>query len=276
MLDAQATRAAVLDQQRSWADLRRIELCGDEHVASWQDNLTAPLAAATREELNAWLASERDGKPGRLNDLGSGLALALNVFEPWRGHESELAGKAPLLGSNMKRIRFGESWGDTHADQLAPLDLLLETDTRPTAVVPLFAEPYAEVDPRVPSADLRPKAASLPGAASLARDLDDNPGRFGRLPAGRVLALAEALTTRFGRHGFRLAILWYDAPGRAARRLRQEIAALRMRIGGEVEVCSETWQNLFCRLRSAGLPGRVYGQTLQARYFPASRDPRPQ
>jgi hypothetical protein len=139
-----------------------------------------------------------------------------------------------------------------------------------TAVCALFTEPFTDVDPRVahgaPGED-DPLWRELPGCALLARDLRVNPRRYRHLAAGRLLDVALGMTRRFGRHGFRLAVLWYDAGGRASRRLRTELDRLRMRIGGEVDLVATSWQGLLAPLRATPTAHGPYTRRLEARYF---------
>jgi hypothetical protein len=289
MSDAPAIQDALLAGQRAWAEACEIDVDDAGRVVRWHDNLLAPPSSGTLADLEA--ASGAAGaadKPGRLHDLGSGLMLAANVLDPWRDRPDEIARHVPALGGSAGRLRFATKLAIDAADTALhrSVDLLLDAPSGPaTAVIALFCEPFGDVDPRVHDALVRDAAIwnGLHGCALLARDLHANPRRFRHLAAGRVLETALGMSQRCGRHGFRIAVLWYDAGGRATRRLRHEIDRLRMRIGGEIELIATSWQSLFRRLCGPGSasPGEDrYTRSLQARYFdrgvaarrPASRE----
>jgi len=280
MTDAPAIHARLMARQRAWAESRELEVDGEGRLASWDENLLVPASTRTRAELSAAASVHlvSNDKPGRLHDLGSGLALAANVFEPWRESPGDLAAHAPELGRNPRRIAFATKLpllaGDASGDALAAdVDVLLEGGDSPaTAVVPLFVEPFTDVDPRVRDVFARDAAQfqQLPGCALLARDLHANPSRFRRLAAGRVLETALAMSHRFGRRGFRITVLWYDAGGRASRRIQAELDRLRMRIGGEVALVATSWQTLCARLDEAPTRDHRYSRTLYTRYFGTS------
>lgn len=290
MSDAPAIHDALLARQRAWAEACEIDVDDAGRVVRWRDNLLAPPSSGTLADLEAagGGAAGAADKPGRLHELGSGLVLAANVLDPWRDRPEELARHAPVLGGAAGPLRFATKLAVGSSDTALhqSVDLLLDAPSGPaTAVIPLFCEPFSDVDPRVHDALVRDASLwnGLHGCALLAGDLHANPRRFRRLAAGRVLETALGMSRRFGRHGFRIAVLWYDAGGRATRRLRHEIDRLRMRIGGEVELLATSWQSLFRRLCGPGSAGHGedrYTRSLQARYFgrgaaarrPASRE----
>jgi len=282
MPDARTIHARLLSRQRAWAEAHEIDVDGEGRIARWSGNLLAPLTAATRAELARHHGdpdAEVPDKRGRLHDLGSGLALAVNVFDHLRDRLEVLAGWLAPLAHGPGRLEFGASLPlGAPGDELAlDVDLLLE-DARgsATAVVPLFAEPFGDVDPRVRDALAHTPArwTDLHGCALLARDVHANPRRFRRLAVGRVLETALAMSQRFGRHGYRIALLWHDAGGAASRRLRGEIDRLRMRIGGEVEVAAPTWHALLERLGATPPADGGYTAPLRARYVEGAEDRR--
>jgi hypothetical protein len=283
MPDARSIHRRLMERQRAWADAHGIELASDTSLARWRDNLLAPVSRECERALDPAVGSPTDEpqKPGRLHDLGSGLALAHNVFEPWQGRESELAARATWLCDEGARIRFAASLGRSSAtdpaDQVADV-LIAGGSAPPTLIVPLFCETFDAVDPR-PRDPLGRDATvfgDLHGCALLARDLHCHPRRFGRLDVGRVLEAALAARGRFGRHGFRVAVIWFDAGGQASRRFRNEFARVRMRIGGEVQLVLATWQDVIAALPSSGRADAGTLGRIRARYAPeATREPAP-
>lgn len=261
-MDDRAQRALwnIRQQQRHWAESRGIELDPDGLVPDVASNLFAELCAETRREL------ERDptrplgehGKPARLRALESTEALVLNFFAPWRS--GNVAEVAALCGADPRATRL--------CFATPGADVLFEGDAaRPTAVVATFAEPYAEVDGRLDGSELEPpeRWRELPGCLHLARDLVHGARRFRTLEVGRLLARARDLGQRFGVRGFRMLYVWFESEGAAAHLHRVELDRLRMRIGGEVDFATRTWQDLF---RALGKAEVGYSRDLEERYFP--------
>jgi hypothetical protein len=288
MPDARSIQRDLMAGQRAWADAHGIELAGETSVAHWRDNLLAPIAAESEAELAA-PTQPADGSPeksGRLHTLGSGLVLAVNLLEPWRGRAPELSARLPGWFHADARIRFRVPVpeGLATAAPAVDLDVLIESDgSAPTALIPLFSEPYEDIDPRVcdPFGRDARGFGRMPGCGLLARDLQCHPRRFGRLDVGRVLETALVLDRRFGHHGFRVAVIWFDAGGRASRRFRDEFARVRMRIGGEVDLVEARWQDWFAALfddpiaGSIGEGGDGQARRIHARYATPTSTPAP-
>ncbi len=285
MPDARSIQRAWMARQRAWADSHGIELASETSLLDWRDNLLAPIASECDAALDPTTRAHYDlpEKPGRLHALGSGLALALNVFEPWRSRPSELSARVPRFFPADARMRFAVEMPDGPATEGPPLeiDLLIEgDDSAPTAVIPLFCEPFEDIVPRVRDPLGRDAGvfAGLDGCGLLARDLHCHPRRFARLDVGRVLETALALDRRYGAHSFRIAVLWFDAGGHASRRFQRELHRVRMRIGGEIDLLAATWQEVLSALLSDS-PDRSetalddgYSTRIRARYGPAARD----
>lgn len=277
MSDARSIHRRLMDEQRAWADAHGFELASDTSLTRWRDNWLAPVSWDGERALDPaeGAMSDEPEKPGRLHDLGSGLALAHNVFGPWQGRESDLAKGVPWLCDEEARIRFAVSLG-----RISPVDRsepvadveIAGGRTPPTLIVPLYCEPFGDIDPRARDPLGRDASAfgDLHGCGLLARDLHCHPRRFARLDAGRVLELALAGTRRFGRHGFRIAVIWFDAGGRAGSRLHGECARLRMRIGGEVDLIEATWQEIMAALASSGPEDAATLHRIRARYEPGA------
>lgn len=279
MPDARSIRRDLMAAQRAWADAHGIELASETSVAHWRDNLLAPIAAESEAELASHVQAA-DGsleKSGRLHALGSGLALAVNLFEPWRGRVSELSARLPGWFAADARFRFSVPLPDGFAPDSPAfeIDVLIESESSaPTALIPLFGEPFEDVDPRVrdPLGRDATGFGGLHGCGLLARDLQCHPRRFGRLDVGRVLETALVLDRRFGHHGFRVGVIWFDAGGQASRRFRDELARVRMRIGGEVDLLDARWQDLVVGLFgepttcSADEDGDGRARRIRARY----------
>jgi hypothetical protein len=275
MAESTAVLQRIVEQQTAWAEAREIDLVSPAQIAHADDNLFAPFHPMTRDELLRSRARPlgEAQKPGPLQLLHSTVALTCNVFDYWRHRCLDPLGD--LCHALEEVIDIG--FATRHPTGVAGLDsdadvLLAGKGGSPTALLTTYAEPYLGVDPRAPSLLTTRSAAwgPLRGCRGLAHDLQANPRRYGHLAVGRILSLVLAMTHAHGPHRFRLVYLWYEMPGSEARRHRDEIDRLRMRIGGEVDLVTRTWQELFADLQALGGEHTGHIGYLADRYFPAT------
>ena len=247
MSAAPASLRRLLTEQRRWAEARHIDLESPERVRDWRENLLWALPPEMEEALRRHTARPLGecGKPADLAWLHSRWSLLCNHFRPWVVGGVETLARACGAHADGAALEWGVAC-DRAADEVS-VDALFTSAARPTAVVATFAEPYDEPEVRAQWND-DDRETPLDGCALLAADVRANGKRFRHAPLARVLAQADALTTRFGPRVFRLLYLWFDTDDEAARRHRQELDRLRMRIGGEVDFAALSWRALRARL----------------------------
>lgn len=259
---------ALRARQRAWAHERGLEVDDAGWLADASENLLHPLDAGGRVALEASADAPlgEPGKPAPAAALDSTWALVWNALAPFRSDAAPLARALGGEGSALSLACAAGARGPDPADGEPPeLHARIDGGPRPIALHATFAEPYASARPAPPAA--RPAAPlvevlarPLPGCAHLARDRAHGPRRWRHVPVRALLERVAVLTAEHGPRGFRLALLWYDAPGRAGRRHARELARLRMRIGGEVELAIVSWQALLLRL------GPLAGEETLRRY----------
>jgi len=269
---ADAALRTILDQQQSWASGARIELDEASHASHWPDNLFAPLDDRSLAELEASARhpfGEGD-KPGPLHALHSTLALVVNSFAYWRVRDSAPLATALGLDRAPTELRFAPAYPCGVDDRTIELDVEIDVGSAPrTLVWAAHCEPYAQVDTRLP-AHLEATADcfdGLHGCRLLAEDVRANAGRYRRVPVGRLLERIRALSQAFGTRGFRLLLLWHELPCLEARELRTELARLRARIGGEVDLRALTWRSLVDGVARNHPEHVAYTRYLRARYL---------
>jgi len=280
MAHAAEITASILEAQRAWADLRDIEVCEAGYTASSATNLYRPLTPETRDELSRCpqrpLGEATESKPASLRLLHSREALNCNFFDYWRGRDPAVLGEAIRPGASAASLSFShtpESGDDPASSRGEPVDVLIEGDDRPTALLTSFTETYdaapgaSSARPTTRPDDAQSPWSELPGCRGLALDLCARPDRFGMLPVARLLEQGAALTRRYGHREFRLVFLWYDVPHAAAKQLRHEIDRFRMRVGGEIDFDAHSFQELFDRLVPHCSEHRGYAEYLSSRYF---------
>ena len=267
----------VLRQQAHWARSRGLELEGSS-CARLEDNLFRPLRDATRAEFAAGAGDElgSGSKPGSMASLRSSAALAVNVFDAWRG--SDLAALVGALGTDarVRELAFEQRF-PTGLEGLPPhLDVVLGGEqARPTAIECKFTEPYGH-----PHNDFRPSYFArndiwegLGATRKLAGDIDKGRTEFVRLGAAQLIKHALGLRKAFGTGGFRLLYLWYGLPGEQAVLHRREIGEFAHLVGNDFDFYAMTYQELFSRLSGAREPEPGYINYLSDRYFSADSAP---
>lgn len=256
-----AIRAAavqrLLEQQRSWAARREIELDGAEHVRRVEDHLFRPLSGRARVAWAPELAP--DAKPGELHSLLSGAALCCNLLDGDGRESARMRVELPALPSGR-----------------APrADALLGEPSSPVACFIRYREAYEDAENRMDADEAAAGAGwNLLGMCrALAADLVVQPHRFATFPAAHLLRAALSLTARHGPRGFRLLYVWHELDGHAGRAHRREVDRFRMRVGGEVDFEARTLRDLI--LRPAQGPDRDPARVawLKERYLdpPAER-----
>lgn len=266
-------------QQTRWAELREIDVDSDGATLRIEDNLRAPLTAAARRAFaRDPLAAppNEPGKPAELLRLDSRAALVANLFDYWSERDCAPLAKALGFPAEDATLEFGPAIAlqAASAGTVSATDVLLRgQDRRPLAVIADFTEPYQPGAPgrtRMFSGSASPGVwGALQDCRSLALERCASPERFRRIDATRLLEQGLALSNEFGSHGFRMLQVWYEVPGHAAREMRREIDRFRMRIGGEIDFASITWQELFAQLQTHCGEHLGYADYARGRYFPA-------
>src|ERR1700722_12158474 len=87
LMNRTQTLLQIKEEQRRWADARKIERQGDS-VLVLENNLYQPLTPRTRAQYERGDGDElgKDGKRGKMFSLRSSSALVCNVFDYWQGH----------------------------------------------------------------------------------------------------------------------------------------------------------------------------------------------
>jgi len=268
----------IAEQQARWAALREIDVDRDGATRRLEDNLLEPLSpAAARVSTAASAQDAAPGKPQTLARLDSTRALIANVFDHWTDRNC-----APLLDALGRSAQQSTlEWTRPmlrHAGSevsIAAADLFLDVqdaeDVRPIAIVASFTEPYLSggAGPALAFPGFRDPGVweRLQGCRNLALDRASNSSRFQRLAVSPLLERSLALHTHFGNRGFQLIYLWYEVPGHAALEMRREIDRFRMRVGGEIDFLSLTWQEFFARVAAQAGDHKGYADRVCARYF---------
>lgn len=267
----------ISEQQTRWAELREIDVDAHGATRRIEDNLFEALSARARQAFARDPQSplgER-GKPAELMRLDSTQALVSNLFDYWCERPCEPLSRAIGLEADDAKLEFAPLLPRHAASDalVRAADVLIRSEkARPVAVLADFAEPYRPGGPsrgHMFSGHSAPGVwGTLHGCRSLAQDRAANASRFRRLDVPRLLERGLALSTHFGSRRFRMLQLWYEIPGHASLQMRREIDRFRMRVGGEIDFVSLTWQQFFAQLRAQCGEHLGYAAYAQSRYFP--------
>jgi len=275
-------RTLLKSQQREWAAGVGVEIDTTGYCLSCDANFFEPLSACARRDLAKGDGSElgKPGQRGKIQALHSSAALAVNVFDYWRGHDLRALGQSFGLASRICGLTFEHKF-PTGLGGIAPnLDVVLsQCDGSVLAIESKFTEPFAKAKSKnflkqkyFPNDRGLWRHKGLSGCQTSAEDLRDDRVRFEFLDAAQLLK--HMLGPASGDHPWKLCCLWYDAGGPESARHSEELALFSERLGPDsVKFTSMTYQALFVRLSDLlreAEEHKEYLTYLRARYFVGS------
>ena len=269
---AAGTLERIIASQTAWATRNGVPLNASSRCANVEDNLFSPLNEDTAAEFGGGAGDElgTPESPGSMASLRSSSALAVNVFDAWRGRD--LSPLAPLLAASeaAARVRFEVTY-PTGLRGIPPhLDVVIDhPGGSPVAIESKFTEIYAPAHN-----DFRPSYFEDPDlwigfgrTHDVALRIAEGTEWFERLGAAQLIKHALGLKHAHGSNGFRLLYLWYEWPGEAAETHKREVQRFAESIGGDFDFAAVTYQDLFGDLRDLPEPGPGYIAYLANRYF---------
>lgn len=288
-------RDYILERQFLWARRRGIRLGGPFRNSAvpeerergrkvWvfrlEDNLFEPLTAEARAAFEQGdggeLQVDRPGE-GNMHALHSSSAAGCNLFHYWHrlGQAAPIARALGLPTASAVALGFEEKYPiDPRRSRPPNLDAVISYRKGPlkaAAVECKFCEPYGR-----PHGGLDPAYLGLDGIwdglarlRGLAETISPEDGRFERLHAAQLVKHILGLSRAHGARGFRLLYCWYDAPGPAAERHRQEVEEFRgLAATDGVTFQATTYQDVILRLaKSETEQHRAYVDYLAERYL---------
>jgi hypothetical protein len=262
----------VKKKQNSWAAVQGIGIDQSDYAFRLEDNLFVPLSAASRLEIGRGDGGELGtfDKRGKMQALHSSSALASNVFEFWRGHNTSALVQALGLSGGEVNIEFERKFPTGLPGNAPNLDVVLtSTDCSITAIESKFLEPYSGHH----AVGFKDKYFGLWGQSGythcqeLVNNLQSGEMVYRWLHAEQLLKHILGLT----KSGLRwnLLYLWYEAPGPAAKEHANEadeFAHIAQADG--IAFRSLSYQNLFTAMKSSTeIQDSEYLSYLGNRYF---------
>lgn len=263
----------ILSKQIQWASNRGITLIGSKgrrgrhaYASTLDQNLFEPLDPEVRECLEhgdgGELNRSQDG-PAKMQALHSSSALGVNIFQYW-----QKIGQVPVIaaacgfcrrGSGVsQKIVFEEKYPiDEKKLRHAPnIDVVIHNSDSSTvkrfAVECKFTEAYSSrrhlgIKPKY--LDIDGIWHDVPRLEHLSRSLCPNDNEFVYLHSAQLVKHILGLKRKFGKDGFRLLYLYYDALGKEGVDHQKEIEAFSETAGADgIKFHSLSYQELIMRL----------------------------
>ena len=265
----------VIYQQGKWARARGLR----RNSLTLEENLFQPLNAETRADFEAGGLAELGsaGNPGRMQAVFSSSALVCNVFDYWRSRflrGESLAVLTNALGapSPIKQMQFEQAYRTGLGGTPPRLHVVLRSDeATPFLIETKFVGPGHDTGD-VGTKDYFPNNGELwgkyglPRCEALARRMYADQEQFDRLDVLQLLNHILGAVNTFQKN-FTLLYLWYDFPSYDAAGHRAEVETFMLRLNGEIDFRSMTYQELFKKIRVAPNVDEKYIAYLADRYF---------
>jgi hypothetical protein len=264
------------ERQLEWALGHSLRPDAKGYVGTVDANLFAPLKPATRDEFEQGDGAELDHK---MKAVHSSSALAVNVFDYWRGRDAGVLGTAMGAHAGIVDVEFEQKRPTGLPGNAPNIDVVLTlADQSTIAVESKFTESYS----RHSDQGFKPKyfermggewaGHGLVACQQSAEDLQSGILSYHWLNAEQLLKHALGLA-HSSKKPWSLWCVWYDDAGEHASEHAAEIADFAARIADDgIGFRSLTYQALFEGLkRAAGLSDADYLEYLSQRYFPEQR-----
>ena len=260
----------IIYWQRRWARARGILPYGG-YTQTVEGNLFQPLTEASQVELRLGTENKLEKE---MRFVASSSALICNVFDHWRNRHLEPL--AAALGAPVGIDHF-------HFEVTYPIGLgvvLGSNEPKPFVIEAQFTEPYGYLGTTSAGGTFTksytksyfPDSGEIWGryrltrCEALARRIHAEQEEFFQLGARQLLTRILGLAKAYGKN-FTLLYLWYDVPSHKAARHRAEIETFMLRLNGEIDFRTMTYQELFQKMQGNPAIDESYIKYLGERYF---------
>ncbi|MDD3725834.1 MAG: hypothetical protein PHI44_01380 [Candidatus Ratteibacteria bacterium] len=233
----------ILAKQIQWALNHRIHLVGSKgnrgrpaYTEKLEDNLVQPLMPDVEKEFKSGDGGELTGNPSKMQAVHSSSALSVNIFQYWKkiNQVSEIAYVCGFCGKTTKiskDIIFEGKYQIDKKFQHSPnIDVVIENDLASQHKVFAIECKFTEAYSNRKHSGLKEKYLKLdiwkdlPKLRNLAVSISSEDNHFHYLHPAQIIKHILALKKSFGKDGFRLLYLWYDAFGYEGAKHREEIS----------------------------------------------------
>jgi len=233
----------ILAKQIQWALNHGIPLIGSKgnrgrpaYTEELEDNLFQHLMPEVEKCFKDGDGSELTGNPSKMQAVHSSSALGVNIFQYWKNinQVSEIAYACGFCRKTTKRskdIIFEGKYQIDKKFQYSPnIDVVIKNDLASRHAVFAIECKFTEAYSNREHSCLKEKYLELdiwkdlPKLKNFAVSISPEDNRFHHLHPAQLIKHVLALKKSFGRTGFRLLYLWYDAFGYEGAKHREEIS----------------------------------------------------
>lgn len=233
----------ILAKQIQWALNHEIPLMGSKgnrerpvYTEKLEDNLFQPLIPEIEKCFKDADGGELTGKPSKMQAVHSSSALAVNIFQYWKkiNQVSEISyacGFCRKITQISKDIIFEVKYPIDKKFQYSPnIDVVIKNDSASQHKVFAIECKFTEAYSNRKHSGLKKEYLELdiwkdlPKLRNLAVSISPEDNHFHYLYPAQLIKHILALKKRFGKTGFRLLYLWYDAFGYEGAKHREEIS----------------------------------------------------
>jgi len=230
----------ILSKQILWAHNNKIALIGSEgsrgrpvYTNSLEENLFEPLEADSRKAFEQGDGQELKKK---MRALHSSSALGVNIFQYWLKIKQvpRIAAACGLCDRENKgasNIKFEQKYPISGKFRYSPnIDVVIENSPKSKfkafGIECKFSEAYSSHGHsglKKKYLALKDVWGGLPKLNRFAKSISPNDSDFIYLHPAQLIKHILGLKRAYGKNGFRLLYLWYDALGQEGARHRNEI-----------------------------------------------------
>ena len=258
----------ILFKQIEWARNRGIDLIGAKgnrgypaYTRELKDNLFEPLNPRTEKAFRNGDGDELAGNPAKMQAVHSSSALGVNVFQYW-DRINEVHRIAHACGFCNKTTEISESISfeakypiDDRFRYSPNIDVVIENASGSKYKVYAIESKFTEAYRGEGHSGLKGKYLDLAiwndilHLRELAVSISPIDNRFQYLHAAQLIKHILGLKKAYGKTGFRLLYLWYDALGGEGAKHREEIDEfLETARADGIKVHGLSYQELIIRL----------------------------
>ncbi len=258
----------ILSKQIEWARNIGFELIGSKgnrgrlaYTRNLEGNLFEPLSPNTKRSFHEGDGSELAGNPAKMQAVHSSSALGVNIFQYWDSINevnkvAHACGLCRRTTKISKGISFEVKYPIDERFQFSPnIDIVLDNAPGSKYKVYAIESKFTEAYSGQGHSGLKEKYLDLdiweeiPHTHEMGISISPNDSHFRYLHAAQLIKHILGLKRAFGKTGFRLLYLWFDALGSEGAKHREEIDEfLGMVKADGIAIHGMSYQKLIIRL----------------------------